>query len=140
MGCNCVDELLLLAMLMVQFITALPVIALTKLVGIIFLVIYSLGIFVSFCLACSRKFRICCTNFANYFNEYGIFFFLLGQIALLSIISYSVYMFTHPFVKGHDFPTFCKLNKLSENLSRTGCDKLQGKQPKCSRYFCVGFF
>jgi hypothetical protein len=131
--CKFVDEFLLVAMLMVQLVAGLPVIALTKMVGIVFLAIYMVGIFFSISLVFATKFRLCCKGFAYFANEHGIFFFLIVHLALISLISYTTYMFTYPFFKGNDFKTFCDVNNLDENLSRTGCEKLQGESI-CNEY------
>jgi hypothetical protein len=61
-------------MLMVQLVAGLPVIALTKMVGIVFLAIYMVGIFFSISLVFATKFRLCCKGFAYFANEHGIFF------------------------------------------------------------------
>ncbi|DAZ99391.1 TPA: hypothetical protein N0F65_005293 [Lagenidium giganteum] len=121
------DECVLLAMLVVQLVCGLPIMALMKMVGVAYLLIFGAAFFVSLCLTVATRMRCrCCRAFATFINEYGICFFLVLHLALLTLATYTLYMFLVPFFRATDFEKFCEDHKLSDNLSHTGCERLQG--------------
>ncbi|GLD96370.1 hypothetical protein PINS_up005053 [Pythium insidiosum] len=120
------DELLLLSMLVVQCVAGLPVMALMKLCGVAYALLFVFGFGISVSVAFAPYLRWCCSSFKYFVNEFGICLFWMTHVALLSLSSYTLYIFLIPFVKSDNFMTFCVKHKLYSNLTRTGCDNLQG--------------
>ncbi|TMW57141.1 hypothetical protein Poli38472_003066 [Pythium oligandrum] len=120
------DECVLFAMLIVQCIGGLPVMALMKLCGISYAVIYAFGFVLSISLTFAPRLRSCCSTFVGHVNEYGICLFLVTHSALLTLSTYTLYEFLVPFFKSNNFLEFCEKNKLADNLTHTGCERLQG--------------
>lgn len=121
------DECVLVGMLLLQLMAGLPVMALMKLCGVAFVVLYVFGVLLSLSLTFAPRIRCCCHSFVTLIHDYGICVFLLTHMALLSMSSYTLYMFLLPFLKAHDFDAYCATQKLSDNLSHTGCERLQGE-------------
>lgn len=101
--------------------------------GVAFVVLYVFGVLLSLSLTFAPRIRCCCHSFVTLIHDYGICVFLLTHMALLSMSSYTLYMFLLPFLKAHDFNAYCALHKLSDNLSHTGCERLQGERRSCLR-------
>jgi len=97
-----------------------------KMCGAAYAVLSTLGVLLSVSLAFAPRLRWCCGSFAAFVNEYGIAFFLLVHAALLSLASFSIFEFARPFLQTSDFATYCVAQKLDDNLSHTGCERLQG--------------
>ena len=122
------DEFVLFVMLIAQCVGGLPVMALMKLCGLSYAVVYSFGFVLSLSLTFAPRLRCCCSAFVGFVNEYGIALFLLTHMALLSLSSYTLYKFMMPFIENTtDFMSFCTKHKLYDNLTHTGCDRLQGE-------------
>lgn len=133
------DECVLLVLLVVQLVGGLPIVALMKLCGVAYAVLYVFGAVLSVSLTFAPRLRWCCSGFVGLINEFGICVFLLTHSGLLALASYTLYAFLLPFFHSsainshHDtsgtspsFDELCVRKKLSDNLSHTGCNKLQG--------------
>lgn len=124
--CVIQDECVLLVMLVLEMFAGLPVMALMKMCGVAYAVLSMLGVLLSVSLAFVPRLRWCCGNFAAFVNEYGIAFFLLVHATLLSLSSFTIFQFARPFLQSSDFAAYCVTQKLDDNLSHTGCERLQG--------------
>jgi hypothetical protein len=120
------DECVLLVMLALQLVGGLPVMALMKMCGVAYVLLYAFGAMLSVSLTFAPRLRWCCSGFVGSINEFGICIFLLTHIALLSLSTYTLYMILVPFFKADNFAVYCAQKKLSDNLSHTHCERLQG--------------
>lgn len=113
-------------MLALQLVGGLPVMALMKMCGIAYILLYAFGAVLSISLTFAPRLQWCCNGFVGFINEFGICIFLLTHMALLSLSTYTLYVFILPFFKSDNFAAFCAQKKLNDNLSHTGCERLQG--------------
>lgn len=130
------DECVLLVMLTLQLVGGLPVMALMKMCGLAYVALYVFGAVLSVSLTFAPRLRWCCSRFVGFINEFGICLFLLTHTGLFALSTFTLYSFLVPFfhtgtsgvkIKGNEtFEQICQRKKLHDNLSHTGCDRLQG--------------
>ncbi len=125
--CEIQDECLLLVMLIIQFIGGMPVMALMRLCGVAYAIIFAVGFVLSLCLTFAPRLRWCCNTLVGYVNDYGICLFVIVHVSLLSLSTYTLYTFLIPFLRSDDFKLYCSTHKLYKNLTHTECDQLPGK-------------
>lgn len=130
--CVVQDECVLLAMLVLQLVAGLPVMALMKLCGVAYAVLSPLGFCLSVCLAFVPRLRWWCGSFAHFVEEFGIVLFLLVHATLLALAVFALHEFARPFLHSSDFDAFCDSARLYDNLSHTGCERLQGAEASLS--------
>lgn len=128
------DECVLLVMLALQLVGGLPVMALMKMCGLAYVALYTFGAVLSVSLTFAPRLRWCCSSFVGLINEFGICLFLLTHMGLLALSTFTLYSFLVPFFHHgastssaiETFEQVCQRKKLYDNLSHTGCDRLQG--------------
>lgn len=133
------DECVLLVMLALQLVGGLPVMALMKICGLAYVVLYVFGAVLSVSLTFAPRLRWCCSSFVGLINEVGICLFLLTHSGLLALSTFTIYSFLVPFFhhgssinssNSETFEQLCQRKKLYDNLSHTGCDRLQGTRSR----------